>query len=149
MRRATGSLVLAQVVLCAFLCGLIWVVQGVLYPLFAAVGPAEFPAYHAAEMSRITWIVAPAMLAELGLALTTLVLHRHEPLAWGAATLVGVLWASTAFIQVPLHQALVQRGADAAILSHLVDSNWIRTVGWTARLGVLLVWLRQVRSSPA
>lgn len=149
MRRATGSLVLAQVVLCAFLCGLIWVVQGVLYPLFAAVGPSEFPAYHAAEMSRITWIVAPVMLAELSLALVTLVLHRQDPLAWSAAALVGMLWASTAFVQVPLHQTLVQRGADAAVLSHLVDSNWIRTVGWTARLAVLLLWLRRIRQSPA
>ena len=143
MRRATGPLILAQVVLCAFLCGLIWVVQGVLYPLFGSVGPADFPAYHAAEMSRITWIVAPAMLAELGLALATLALHRQEPLAWGGAALVGVLWASTAFVQVPLHQYLVQRGADAAVIDHLVDSNWIRTAGWTVRLALLLVWLRR------
>lgn len=143
MRRATRPLVLAQVVLSAFLCGLIWVVQGVLYPLFGSVGPADFPAYHAAEMSRITWIVAPAMLAELGLALTTLALHRQEPLAWGGAALVGVLWASTAFIQVPLHESLVQRGADTAAIQHLIDSNWIRTAGWTARLALLLVWLRR------
>jgi hypothetical protein len=143
MRRTTGPLILAQVVLCAFLCGLIWVVQGVLYPLFASVGPTEFPLYHAAEMSRITWIVAPAMLAELGLAVATLALHRQEPLAWGGAALVGLLWASTAFVQVPLHQHLVQRGADAAVIHHLVDSNWIRTAGWTARLALLLVWLRR------
>lgn len=149
MRRATASLVLAQVVLSAFLCGLIWVVQGVLYPLFGAVGPAEFPAYHAAEMSRITWIVAPAMLAELGLALATLVLHRQEPLAWGGAALVALLWASTAFVQVPLHQYLVQRGADAAVINHLTDSNWIRTGGWTVRLALLLVWLRRFLRTPA
>ncbi|MBM3873318.1 MAG: hypothetical protein FJ382_06220 [Verrucomicrobia bacterium] len=149
MRRPTRSLVLAQVVLSAFLCGLIWVVQGVLYPLFTHVGPAEFPAYHAAEMSRITWIVAPAMLAELGLALTTLALHRHEPLAWATGALVGLLWLSTAFVQVPLHQYLAQRGADAAVISHLIDSNWIRTAGWTVRLALLLVWLRRLLRAPA
>lgn len=148
MRRPTRSLVLAQVVLSAFLCGLIWVVQGVLYPLFTWVGPDAFPAYHAAEMSRISWIVAPAMLAELGLAIITLALHRHEPLAWAAGALVGLLWLSTAFVQVPLHQYLAKNGGDPATIAHLIDSNWIRTAGWTARLILLLIWLRRLLRAP-
>jgi hypothetical protein len=29
------------------------------------------------------------------------------------------------------------------VIDHLVDSNWIRTAGWTVRLALLLVWLRR------
>ena len=36
------------------LVGLIWLVQVVSYPLFARVGAAEFPAYHAAHARLIS-----------------------------------------------------------------------------------------------
>ena len=52
--------------------------------------------------------------------------------------LVGVIWASTAFIQVPMHNVL-GRGFDADAHAHLVSTNWIRTIAWSAR-AALLAW---------
>jgi hypothetical protein len=51
--------------------------------------------------------------------------------------LLAVVWASTWLLQVPCHTRLAG-GFDAAVHRRLVASNWIRTVGWTART-VLLV----------
>jgi hypothetical protein len=48
------------------LIGLIWLVQVVIYPQFGAVGRLEFGAYHADYTRRISWIVGPLMVAELG-----------------------------------------------------------------------------------
>jgi len=144
MRPALPTLVLAQLVLASFLCGLIWVVQGVVYPLFGLVGSAGFGAYHTAEMNRISWIVAPVMSAELALTLWVLVLAPREPLAWAAAGMVALTWASTAGLQIPLHQQLAATGFDADRIERLTTSNWVRTAAWTIRVGLLIVWTRQL-----
>ena len=122
--------------------GVIWIVQVVHYPLFAGVGADGWAAYEAAHQSRITLVVGPLMVAELVTAVW-LVLDRPAALpAWAVvlgAVLVGVLWASTAFLQVPLHNAL--GGAfDADAHGRLVATNWLRTVAWTAR-GGLVLWM--------
>ena len=122
--------------------GVIWVVQLVHYPLFAGVGADGWAAYERAHQQRITWLVGPLMLAELATAVL-LVLDRPAAMPLAAAVtgaaLVGAIWASTAFVQVPLHAAL--GGAfDAAAHSRLVGSNWVRTVLWTVR-GALLAWI--------
>ncbi len=122
--------------------GVIWVVQVVHYPLFSGVGADGWSAYEAAHQAKITLVVAPLMLAELVTAVW-LVLDRPAALPAGAvmlgAVLVGLLWASTAFLQVPLHAAL--GGAfDADAHARLVATNWIRTTLWTAR-GGLVLWM--------
>ncbi|PAP77810.1 hypothetical protein [Rubrivirga marina] len=122
--------------------GVIWMVQVVHYPLFAGVGAEGWAAYEAAHQSRITLVVGPLMVAELVTAVW-LVLDRPAALpAWAVvlgAALVGVIWASTAFLQVPLHSAL--GGAfDADVHARLVATNWIRTATWTAR-GGLVLWM--------
>lgn len=148
MGRDLFRVVLAQVVLAAVLCGLIWLVQGVLYPGFALVGADAFPAYHAAEVQRISWLVIPLMLAEAILVLGTLVWARRVPLAWLATGLSGVVWLSTAFLQVPLHERLSRVGLELATVEALVDTNLIRAVAWTLRLAVLVVWLVRLRRVP-
>ena len=122
--------------------GAIWIVQVVHYPLFSGVGTDGWAAYEASHQARITWIVGPAMLVELATAIW-LVLDPPEAFPMWAlvtgAVAVGLIWASTAFIQVPLHNAL--GGAfDADAHARLVATNWIRTVLWSARAGLVL-WL--------
>lgn len=120
--------------------GAIWVVQLVHYPLFSGVGAAGWAAYEAQHQARITLVVGPAMVAELATAVL-LVLYRPDALPlWAVLSglvLVGVIWASTAFVQVPLHEAL-GRGFDAAAHGRLVATNWIRTAAWTLRAGLVL-----------
>jgi hypothetical protein len=65
---------------------------------------------------------------------------------WAGAALVGVIWLSTALLQVPRHNQL-GAGFDAPAHQALVATNWIRTVAWTAR-AALMLWIvsRQVRT---
>ena len=51
--------------------------------------------------------------------------------------LLGVVWLSTWGIQVPCH-ARLSRGFDARTHRRLVRSNWIRTICWTVRGGIVL-----------
>lgn len=135
---------LAQLVASAWMLGLIWFVQIVHYPLYAAVGSPQFAAYEQRHTQLTTWVVGPAMLVEAASALL-LVWCRPRGVssraAWFGLVLVAVIWLSTAALQVPCHDQLV-RGFDADVHRRLVVSNWIRTTAWSCRTGLLswLVW---------
>lgn len=126
--------------LCAtgMLVGLIWTVQLVHYPLFAAVGAGAWPAYAAEHGRRITVLVAPWMALE-GVTALALLWVRPPAVpawqAWAGAGLVGLIWLVTATLLVPLHTRLAA-GFSPAVAANLVSRNWIRTAAWTAR-GVL------------
>ena len=134
-------LVLANAAASWFLAGLIWTIQVVHYPLFAAVGRDGFVAYEAAHARLITLVVGPAMLAELAATAGLLLLRPASVPAWAAWTAAGLLaaiWLSTFLVQVPLHATLAQ-GFDADAHARLVATNWFRTAAWTAR-AVLAAW---------
>ncbi|MEM8599872.1 MAG: hypothetical protein AAGF99_08125 [Bacteroidota bacterium] len=136
------ALLLVHVLATLTMFGAIWIVQVVHYPLFSGVGLERWTAYEAAHQTRITWIVGPAMLLELGTALALWWLRPDSLPAWMpwvGLVLVGVTWASTAFIQVPLHNTL-SAAFDAEAHARLVDTNWIRTVAWSLRAGLVL-WM--------
>lgn len=125
-----------------FMTGLIWLVQIVHYPLFAQVGNAGFIDYERQHAFRISFIVAPVMLLELVTAITLLAVRPRYIPAWAAMVgllLVVLLWLSTLLLQSPRHVRLAM-GFDAAVLSSLIATNWIRTVGWTLR-SALVAWM--------
>jgi hypothetical protein len=126
-----------------FMVGLIWFVQIVHYPLFAHVGDNTFFSYHQRHIQRITFIVAPIMMLELA---TGLVLWFRTPFHpfWIINTIgMAVIWGSTAFWQVPLHNqlSLADGSARLALIDQLVASNWLRTITWSFRAAFLIVWL--------
>jgi hypothetical protein len=51
--------------------------------------------------------------------------------------LVGVVWASTFLVQVPMHERL-SSGRGASAHTRLLMTNWIRTVAWTLRGGLVI-----------
>jgi hypothetical protein len=119
------------------MAGVIWTVQLVIYPLFAEVGGEVFASYHADYSERITWIVGPLMIVELGsaavLAIVAWKSGEGRLFALTGLLLVVALWLVTAFVQVPQHGRLVA-GFDEATIAALVTGNWIRTVLWTLRV---------------
>lgn len=133
-----------QIAAAWFMTGLIWLIQLVHYPLMAQVGPERFIEYHHAHSALITLIVGPVMLLEAAGAVylwAVLGGQTHGWVWWLTGALLAVVWASTAFLQVPCHGLLAQ-GFDAAVHAKLVDTNWIRTVGWTLRALLLMgFWL--------
>lgn len=137
-----ASLLFLQAAATLALAGLIWTIQIVHYPLFSAVGEESFLAYEQAHTSRITFVVAPLMFAELAAALALLAFRPALVPPWALLVgvgLVAVVWASTFFVQVPLHNQL-SRAYDADSIRLLVVTNWIRTAAWTAR-GGLVLWM--------
>ena len=137
----TKTFFIANVASTLCLCGVIWIIQLVHYPFFSQVGADNFQKFHQSHSFWITPIVAPLMIVEL---LTSLLILFYTPtnlnykLLVFAFILTLITWASTAFIQVPLHNKLAQ-GFDAAIHAELVNTNWIRTAAWSLR-GVLLLY---------
>jgi hypothetical protein len=141
-------ILLLNVAATGMMIGVIWIIQIVHYPLFSLVGRDGFGAYQAAHGQRITWVVGPTMLLELA---TAAYLALRTPpglprgVMWAGLALVGVIWASTALLQVPQHTRLAA-GFDPEAHRLLVWSNWVRTAAWCARgflmLGVLARLLR-------
>ena len=143
-------LLLLQLASTLALCGLIWTVQLVQYPLFSRVGNEAFTAYHAGHSQRITWVVGPLMLVELGSALMLLAERPARlPVAslWLGIFLLAVIWLSTAFLQVPRHGELTT-GFDPGAHHFLVVSNWLRTAAWSARGALVLWWTHLLLAKP-
>lgn len=135
------SLLVAHFAISWALVGLIWTIQVVHYPLLKDIGSSEFVAYHARHMSRITWVVGPLMLAEVGSAGLLLYAGERSLPFFVSLGALGVIWISTALSQVPLHQNLTH-GYHAPTIDRLVRTNWWRTLAWSVRgccLGVLLL----------
>jgi hypothetical protein len=118
-----------------FMTGLVWFVQVVHYPLFDGVGRDSFVAYEIEHSRRTTRVVGPVMLVE-GASAAALLGVRPAAIpaswAWVGFVLLGVVWISTVFLQVPQHRAL-ERGFDGGVHRALVAGNWIRTIAWSAR----------------
>jgi len=134
------NLLILQIFSTLFLTGVIWVVQLVQYPFFAYVSAQKFTKYHDEYRFWITPIVAPAMIVEL---LTAILLLFYSPanidskLIWLGIVLTLIVWASTFFLQVPLHEKLAH-GFNLQTISALVNTNWIRTIAWSLRGGLVL-----------
>ena len=126
----------------AYLTGLIWTVQLVHYPSFGLVPKAAWAAFHAAHTRRMSYVVLAPMVLELGLAIGLAWAGRRllpGAAGWWSLGLVGLAWAVTFFISVPFHNRLAQ-GLDYVAIDGLTRTNWLRTLAWTARMG-LLGWL--------
>ena len=131
-------ILLIQILATAMMTGIIWFVQIVHYPLFTKIPKEGFTRYEQAHTVRTGWVVAPLMVLELG---TALLLLFYRPLSTSPIYLAALgclilIWLSTFLVQVPLHGVLEKQSDHRAML--LLDrTNWIRTILWSLRLGLL------------
>lgn len=137
---------LLNIVSTLFMTGVIWFVQVVHYPLFNGVGLEGFETYETRHSNLTTFVVIVPMVVEL-ITAALLVWKRPTLLnsweVWLGLGLVGIIWLSTAFLQVPQHSKLAL-GFDAAAHGLLVSSNWLRTVAWTLRSALVVLWLNRL-----
>jgi hypothetical protein len=143
------SLLILHAAVTCFLCGLIWTVQSVHYPLFASVGRSEFTRYEREHQIRITRVVGPLMLAELVAATWLLVDRPAWVPAWAPAAgilLLAWIWGSTAALAVPRHRELAT-GFSSTAHRGLLRANWHRTVAWSMR-ATLALWMIDSREVP-
>ena len=133
---------LANFISTIFMTGVIFVVQVVHYPLFSRVGSESFRLYAAEHNVLITYVVLPAMLIEAGTAVLLLFQRPKQManwVAWAGIVFVSLIWISTFFVQVPQHTILLS-GFNENAHTVLVNTNWIRTIGWSIRAS-LMTWI--------
>jgi len=141
--------VLLNLLASSYMTGVIWFVQLVHYRQFDGVGSDQWPAYHARHTTSTGLIVAPLMLVELLASVGMLVWPARGVPVWvglTGAALVALLWASTFFVQIPLHERL-SSSFDPVACRALNTSNWFRTFAWSARAGLMFYacWLVMTR----
>ena len=119
---------------------LIWVIQIVHYPSFQFVSTDNFIEFEKFHVSRITYIVAPMMILEI---LTAMVLLKDLNFLFILNFILLVLiWASTFFLSVPLHEKLLKHHSYKDI-KKLIYTNWPRTILWSTRsILLILIWLQ-------
>lgn len=129
-----------------YMVGLIWFVQIVHYPLFEAVKDAsgEYYRMHAAKTGLV---VALPMLVQMGCAIF-FALKPGAGNAWmmrGLLVVLAAVWLTTFLLSVPQHTILAN-GYDAHAVRRLVNTNWIRTVLWSAHAaGLLWIWAERMK----
>jgi hypothetical protein len=142
--KMTHPITIAHLFACFAMTGVIWLIQLVHYPMFAYIDSTKFAAAHAMHSAAITLIVFPLMGLEL-LTSFYLVGAGDAPggRGWMVLNLGGVLllWGSTAFLFIPLHNILTIGGYNLEAIQRLVMFNWIRTLIWSVRAGAWVVWL--------
>lgn len=124
-----------------FMTGLCWFVQIVHYPLFRAIKLEDLPQYE--QKNKVTgYITVTVMTLELITGLV-LVYQQFELLYILNIVFLALIWLSTMVYQVPMHLKLMIVASNETI-SKLIRTNWIRTLGWTIRSGILMVILREL-----
>lgn len=133
------SELLLHLFLTAALFGMIWIIQLLHYPSFKYIAEEQWPAFHKQKTSQGNAIMMPLMICELGIA------------AWLAGKngfhfdyaiplcLVLAIWLSTIFIQFPIINRLAEQ-KEEALIDRLIQSNWIRTLLWSAKL-IWVSWM--------
>jgi len=118
-----------------FMTGLCWFVQIVHYPLFRKINLADFPQY---ERSNFVtgFVTVPVMIVELLLGILLLYLN-FDLLFLINVVFLGIIGLSTFIFQVPIHLKLTNKASDE-LITRLIRTNWIRTISWTIRSGLLI-----------
>lgn len=136
------QLIVAQLVVTAALTGLIWIVQLVHYPGFRYVDHSQFSNFQQHHMRSISYVVVPLMLIEIGLALWLQVdFWKRDGMYFilAANVLLAIIWMATFFVSTPIHSQLLTHGYNEKLITKLVDTNWIRTILWSIRTGLLVI----------
>ena len=121
--------------------GVIWIIQLVHYPSFHFIELKQYTTFQRFHMSRISYVVIPAMLTELfTLILIIISMDQIDTLVLASAILLIFIWLITAVFFSGVHQKLTL-GYDQTVVDKLVKLNWGRTLLWTLRLLLISIYL--------
>ena len=87
-------------------------------------------------------VVLPLMICEIIITTAWFFLQTGLFYPIVAGGLVLVVWCSTFTLQVPIHKRL-QAGKDKSKIKRLVSTNWIRTIAWSLKAVVVVVFAAQ------
>ena len=123
--------------------GVIWTIQLLVYPSMARVPADGFVAYEEFHQRRVVLVLALFAVVEVIAAAAIAVSDTGVPpwMWWTGGAILVALWVSTGAFYAPLHGRLSD-GFDADLHALLVGTNWLRTIGWTARGALAIAMLR-------
>jgi hypothetical protein len=126
----------------AYSTALGWQAQQVSYPLFRAVAPGDFAAYHDQYNQAIPWVViVPGFVGFV--AATAFWWTRPSDVPRPVAALVSLTGLTclitTVAWAVPMHDRLDAIGQSSATIDSLLQANLVRTLALTAST-VALTW---------
>ena len=123
--------------------GVIWFVQLVHYPSFRFVAPEKGREAAQFHQKKTGLLVVPLMLVEMGTAILLMLsswVTQYGNFLMVNLVLLFFIWGATFLKIVPIHRKLAE-GLDVKAISSLVSLNWVRTILWTLRAGLLLSFL--------
>jgi len=123
---------LYNVVLNSILVGIILMTQFITYPLFQLIN-SNFKRYHKAYTKRMGYMVAPLMILELLVVIKITTQYYSNTIIILISVLTLIIWFSTFFIQVPVHNSISKSKHEGEIF-FLIKSNYIRTLLWLLKL---------------
>jgi hypothetical protein len=124
-----------------YMTGMIWSMQVLEYPLFALVGPKEFPSYHRRHNSALPFLVIVPSLVAFVSALALIFTRPARLPLWATIVIAGldlIVIIVTALREAPLHAKLDRDGTSPVVIRQLVQGNWARTVVWTGNALILI-----------
>ena len=140
MEGALEWLLGLQIGLAGMWCGLMWLVQVLVYPQFKEVPKDAFGGFHRKHMKRISILVVPLLAAEGLLAILIAgLLWESQPMLQMAS--VGLYLTGTSLTIarfIPLH-GLLARPDGPRHIDRLIQLNTWRTAFCSARLLVVLL----------
>ncbi len=145
INQNSNLILVSNIVLSAFLTGLIWVIQVVHYPLFLSIDESNFRDYEKNHQKKIGPLVAPVMILDLAfsfLILFTEMQQAYRFWLWIVFILNLAIFVSTLVVFAPLHQKLGDSHSRKQI-KKLVRLNYFRTFGWTIRSFILIYLLKE------
>lgn len=124
--------------------GIIWLIQLIHYPMFHKLDKDEFVDQMKFHQRKILFLVVPIMLVELLSGLLMLWDPHDYNYPWPFRIIlfvfVLIIWISTFYIQIPIHQKLTN-AYSPSLVNRLVRSNWIRVIFWTLKSIILCFYL--------
>ena len=113
---------------------LTWLVQLVIYPSFLYYSKKDFLIWHKPYTSRMTIVVMPLMLLQIGVACWQVYFDfNHFHLLY--FLLVISTWAITFIKAIPLHAAL-EKNPERITIQQLIKVHTWRTVVWSLIFGI-------------
>ena len=124
------------IIINSILVGVILMTQILSYPLLLKLSISNFYNYYNSYTKRISFIVIPLMIIEVLLSIILNIILNNFYL-FASNILLFVVWGSTFFIQVPIHNKLSSNHS-YVLINKLIYTNWIRTIAWICKLIILI-----------
>ena len=128
-----------HIVSTSLMVGVIWIMQLVHYPSFNFINVEEYKSFQEFHMKRISLIVIPVMIIELISGVLIFWIYQTDNIFFNISLFcLFFIWFLTAILFSKMHQKLTL-GYQISIVTKLVNLNWLRTISWTLRLGLVLL----------